>query len=292
MSIYRVVHNRDNPYTVVNTTIVTDNRLSWKAKGIWLYAFSRPNDWQFHENDLINRSADARHSVRSGLKELEQVGYLYRKQIRDEKGRLGDSDWIFFETPKTKEEIEKMFPSSENPSTENQSTDEENNDASETTNNKTDTEKLKKCVPQTGFQTTDNRPQLITDSNKYGEEQSKDIAQTREKRSSEHHSEFIFSSSSGKFERIQDRDLSDWKEAYPNISISQEIIKAEQWLKAHPTKARKKRWRKFLVGWFSRADEKAENKAAYRSNNSRSKSRANREMCSAEQNAIYDNLWR
>ena len=85
--------------------------------------------------------------------------------------------------------------------------------------------------------------------------------------SPEQRSDFSFSSSSGNFEGITDIDRADWISAYTSIDISKEIIKAEQWLKANPTKAKKKLWRKFLVGWFTRANDKAENQAAYRSNN-------------------------
>ena len=71
MTIYRVQHQKN--YTCVNNFICKDNRISWKAKGIWLYAFSRPDDWEFHLNDLINHSTDGRDSVRVGLKELEDA---------------------------------------------------------------------------------------------------------------------------------------------------------------------------------------------------------------------------
>tara|TARA_R110002126_G_scaffold77229_2_gene192654 strand:- start:3451 stop:4299 length:849 start_codon:yes stop_codon:yes gene_type:complete len=83
---------------------------------------------------------------------------------------------------------------------------------------------------------------------------------------SEQRADFFFSSSSGKFEGITEKDKASWKIAYPAIDMERETIKAEQWLKSNPSKAKKKLWRKFLVGWFSRANDKTENQAAYRSN--------------------------
>ena len=97
------------------------------------------------------------------------------------------------------------------------------------------------------------------------EREIKNIAQTRKIRS-EQRADFSFSSSSGKFEGITEKDKVEWKIAYPAIDMERETIKAEQWLKANPSKAKKKLWRKFLFGWFSRANDKAENQAAYRSN--------------------------
>lgn len=113
MTIFRTAHNKN--YTVINNTICTDKRLSWKAKGIWLYAFSRPDDWSFHINDLINQSIDGRDGVRSGLKELQECGYLKRSIIKNSKGQFDYGDWTFFETP---QEIKEKLPQTENPFTE------------------------------------------------------------------------------------------------------------------------------------------------------------------------------
>ncbi len=111
MTIYRVQHKKN--YTVVNNFICKDRRLSWKAKGIWLYAFSRPDDWQFNLTDLINQSTDGRESVTSGLKELEALGYLQREQRRDN-GAFSKAEWVFHETP---EELKKTVPQTGFPST-------------------------------------------------------------------------------------------------------------------------------------------------------------------------------
>ncbi len=112
MTIFRVEHNKN--YTTINNTITRDKSLSWKAKGIWLYAFSRRDDWEFYMNDLINQSTDGRDSVREGLKELENAGYLLRAQKR-ENGKFGDADWFFYEVPQ--EKLKKCLPKTDFPTT-------------------------------------------------------------------------------------------------------------------------------------------------------------------------------
>jgi hypothetical protein len=90
--------------------------LSWKAKGIWLYAFSRPDDWHFYLSDLVNKSTDGKDSVSAGLKELEKAGYLKRTQLRDEKGKMSISVWDFLEIPSQVEcEPKPDFPITDNP---------------------------------------------------------------------------------------------------------------------------------------------------------------------------------
>lgn len=117
MTIFRVSHNKN--YTCINNTICKDNRLSWKAKGIWLYAFSRPDDWKFHINDLINQSTDGRDGVRAGLSELEKAGYLVKGQKRAEDGKFGNPDWTFHEIPVQNIDTEAEKPSTAKPSTAN-----------------------------------------------------------------------------------------------------------------------------------------------------------------------------
>lgn len=109
-SICRVVHNKN--YTVVNNHICKDKTISYKAKGIWLYAFSRPDDWQFYLCDIINQSTDGRESVRSGIDELEKAGYLTREQLKGENGKFSSYIYTFYELPS---EIKISSPLSENP---------------------------------------------------------------------------------------------------------------------------------------------------------------------------------
>lgn len=110
MTLFRVIHNQDNPYVQANRTIADDKRLSYKAIGIWFYAFTRRDNWEFYLKDLIKRHSDGLKSVKAGLKELEECGYLHRTaKYNHETKKLDGWEWNFFETPKTKEEIQKMF---------------------------------------------------------------------------------------------------------------------------------------------------------------------------------------
>lgn len=116
MTICRVEHDKDNPYVMLNKTIAEDETISWKAKGLWLYAMSKRDDWQFYMADLLKKSPDGRGSVRAGLKELEKAGYLQRSRVRNSDGRMGEAEWLFFEK---KREPRCDNPTSENPTLDN-----------------------------------------------------------------------------------------------------------------------------------------------------------------------------
>ncbi len=55
---------------------------------------------------------------------------------------------------------------------------------------------------------------------------------------------------------ITDADRQGWAVAYPAALLTQELAKAEEWLRAHPSRAVRKNWRKFLTGWLSRCQDK------------------------------------
>lgn len=109
-SIFRVAHNKN--YTTVHNHICKDKRLSYKAKGIWLYAFSRPDDWQFYESDIVSQSNEKKYSIKAGLKELEEAGYLVKERRRDKKNQFKGWIYTFYEIPN---EIKKSLPKREKP---------------------------------------------------------------------------------------------------------------------------------------------------------------------------------
>ncbi|MDZ5607057.1 DnaD domain protein [Bacillus pseudomycoides] len=98
MGIIRV--RKDNNYSVINNTGLKDERLSWKAKGILAYALTLPNDWIFHISELSQHAKDGEDSLRSGFKELKDLGYIKRYPVRDEKSKkIKNWETEIYETP-------------------------------------------------------------------------------------------------------------------------------------------------------------------------------------------------
>lgn len=128
----RLKHS-DGNWSAVPNRLLEDSRLSWKAKALWAYLNSRPDEWIVVEEDLVARSTDGKAAVRSALRELEETGYLRRDQSREE-GRYGSTEYWLTHTPSTDfQPTEK--PATEKPSTENQlfsNTEETNTDDTNT----------------------------------------------------------------------------------------------------------------------------------------------------------------
>lgn len=90
---------RGTNFTMISNVGLKDERLSLKATGLLAYMLSLPDDWVFYESELSKRKKDGKQSVRSGLKELQDAGYLIKSQTRTEGGKFGSVDWELHDEP-------------------------------------------------------------------------------------------------------------------------------------------------------------------------------------------------
>lgn len=101
-------------YTVLYNGIFRDENLSAKSLGILAKMLSLPDNWEFSETGLCSIfKKDGRDSIRNGLKELEENGYLVRSRVRDESGKLTSAEWTVSDQPMLRN------PMLENPMLEN-----------------------------------------------------------------------------------------------------------------------------------------------------------------------------
>ena len=117
MAIYR---NKTQQFTTVSQNIIRDDRLTLKDLGLLVRLLSLPDNWNFSERGLFAIfKQDGSTSIRTGLKNLERLGYLKREQKR-EKGKLAQIEWSIYDVPKLDKNPRTDKPCSENPITENQ----------------------------------------------------------------------------------------------------------------------------------------------------------------------------
>lgn len=101
-NVFRVIKNAN--YTTLSNYHFKDKRLSWKAKGLLSTMLSLPDDWDFTIEGLASLSGDGIKSTNSGLKELEEYGYLVREQHRNDKGYYAETCYNIYEQPIEAEE--------------------------------------------------------------------------------------------------------------------------------------------------------------------------------------------
>lgn len=108
----------DKNFTILDNTILRDNRLSLQAWGLFAYCWSMPDDWIFYEDELLKHFTNKKTSAQTARKELEKFGYLKRTRKRNSKGQFTDPDWTLIPEPTSDfPTLEK--PTSEKPTSEN-----------------------------------------------------------------------------------------------------------------------------------------------------------------------------
>lgn len=102
MCVVRV--KKTNNFVVIHKGVLEDTFLSFKAKGLWAYCMSRPDDWVFKVAHLINVSTDGKDAIYSALDELIERGYAKKIQLNI-KGKFSQVDYEVYETAQLKKSL-------------------------------------------------------------------------------------------------------------------------------------------------------------------------------------------
>ena len=112
MAVFRV--ERTSDYTVMSNYHLRDKRLSLKAKGLLSQMLSLPEDWDYTLAGLCYINRESKDAIRTAIRELEQAGYIRRRQTIDSGGKFAGNEYTIYERP---QEPSPEKPSSGNPTT-------------------------------------------------------------------------------------------------------------------------------------------------------------------------------
>ena len=71
------------PFTMVANEVLSRTDLSLKAKGLYAYLFSKPDDWDFAAERIATECKEERKAVMRTLKELEVAKLLTRVRLKN-----------------------------------------------------------------------------------------------------------------------------------------------------------------------------------------------------------------
>ena len=97
MAVFRVERTRD--YTVMSNYHLKDTGLTLKAKGLLSMMLSLPDEWNYTTRGLASICKESVETIGKTLRELENAGYLTRRQLRGKNGRITDTEYTIFEKP-------------------------------------------------------------------------------------------------------------------------------------------------------------------------------------------------
>ena len=95
MAVFRVPKIEN--FTMMSNHHLRNKKLSLKAVGLMSKILSLPDEWDYSLKGLAKLNADGIDGVRSAVQELEDAGYIIRRQRRDKNGRMAQSEYLVFE---------------------------------------------------------------------------------------------------------------------------------------------------------------------------------------------------
>jgi hypothetical protein len=102
-----------NRYGTIPNDLLNSIYISFKAKGMYAYIQSKPDNWEFSAERISKQVKEGLPSVISALKELENFGYLARNRYQNNKG-FWVVDYLLYEIP-IEENLITGKPNEENP---------------------------------------------------------------------------------------------------------------------------------------------------------------------------------
>lgn len=118
---------KESNYTKVSNHYLRDDSLSFQAKGLLTLMLSLPEDWDYTITGLTKFTSDGRVCVANTIRELEEHGYIRRRQNRGENGAFAQNVYWIYEVPQIEDDSvdadiyveanetdEKMAPTAEN----------------------------------------------------------------------------------------------------------------------------------------------------------------------------------
>lgn len=93
MPIIRRSFKFEGQFTQIPNTWLRDERLSLRAKGLLAQLLTHSEGWSVTMRSLAGLNGCGRDAVRSAVRELEEAGYLTRRQDRAETGEFAEAIW-------------------------------------------------------------------------------------------------------------------------------------------------------------------------------------------------------
>lgn len=114
----KIVRLRSN-FTQISNVLLNDKTLSLKAKGLYSFMYSKPNDWNFTIRSMSKQLKEGVDCIAATLKELKVSGWVHYRKDTNGTGEylIGHSSLLStLETPSSTPNTDKPYkPNTDNP---------------------------------------------------------------------------------------------------------------------------------------------------------------------------------
>lgn len=108
------VKHKETPFTQISNALLNDITLSLKAKGLYAYMYSKPDNWNFTIRSMSSQLREGYEAIQRALKELKEHGW-----IKYDKKQSGEGVYTILYEPETEKPIMENSQKRETPLSEN-----------------------------------------------------------------------------------------------------------------------------------------------------------------------------
>lgn len=94
-----IIKTHQYSYTIFPNEIVRRKDMSMKSKGILLFLLSMHPDWECSIKGIVECSKEGYDSIKAGVDELVDKGYMRMSLPRDQNGQIRGADWEVADHP-------------------------------------------------------------------------------------------------------------------------------------------------------------------------------------------------
>lgn len=111
-----ITRKRKDQFAIIPNAVASDKRLTFEERGLLVYLLAKPNDWNVNVRNLQAEGGVGRDKVYRILGKLQEVGYVQRNHVQDDKGRFVGYDYIVHDdaVPEQLPLVPEACPSPEN----------------------------------------------------------------------------------------------------------------------------------------------------------------------------------
>lgn len=95
-----------NRYATIPNELLNNPEISLKAKGLFGYLQSKPDDWDFSKKRIARQVKEGLTAIKTAFKELKENGYLKTIPVKDKEGKWAGYNYILSDKP-DKPKVEK-----------------------------------------------------------------------------------------------------------------------------------------------------------------------------------------
>ena len=88
-----------NRYATISNEILNSEDVSLKAKGLFAYLQSKPDNWNFSKERIAKQLKEGISSIKSAFKELKDNKYLKTIPIKNKDGLFNGYDYLLVDLP-------------------------------------------------------------------------------------------------------------------------------------------------------------------------------------------------